>query len=53
MKNLERHEKPRPENKIPDLAPLHLMCCAWDRTSRNATITTRETGNYRRGSYHC
>ena len=24
-----------------------------DRTTRNATITTRETGNYRRGDYHC
>jgi len=24
-----------------------------DRTTRNETITTRETGNYRRGDYHC
>jgi len=44
---------PRPESKIPGLAPLHLMRWSRDRTSRNATITTRVTGNYRGGDYHC
>jgi len=43
-RNLERHEKNRPGSKTPGFAPLHLMLCARDRTSRNATITTRETG---------
>jgi len=40
-------KKNRPGRKTPGLAPLHLMLCARDRTSRNATITTRGNGNYR------